>query len=109
MITVDCTDVLPIKQDLMIFVADKVGAIPAGKHNGFVLSPLEDEKIDEGNVINIIKEYLTSIGESNSFSVFSEFDAVKIKSKDGRKIDRNIPHVNEVKTSYYTWESPFGN
>ena len=110
MIKVDCTEVLPIKHELMIFVADKVAAIPAGRKKGFVLSPFDEEnKIDLENVISVVKQYLYSIGKLNSFSVFSEVDVVKIKSKDGRKIDRKTSSVNEVKTSYYTWESPFGN
>jgi len=55
MITVNCNDVLSIQHELLIFVSDEIGAIPIVKHYEFVLSPIEDDKIDSKQVITSIK------------------------------------------------------
>lgn len=109
MLTVDCSDVIPIKHDLMIFVADKVKAVPSAKIREFTLSPIEEEKINEQMVIKSIQDYLSFIKEVDKFNVISENSIIFIKSKDGNKINRDVPRITEVRTSYYTWESPFGN
>lgn len=109
MLTVDCSDIIPIKHDLMIFVADKVKAVPSAKIKKFTLSPIEEEKIDEQIVIKSIQEYLNSIKELEKFNVVLENSIILIKSKDGNEINRDTPNVTEVRTSYYTWESPFRN
>jgi len=53
MITVDCRDVESIKNELLVYVADQIGAIPALKIHEFVLSPIEeDDVIDKSEVCN---------------------------------------------------------
>ena len=99
MITVNCKDVLPIKHELLVYVADQVGAIPAEKHQEFVLSPIEnDDKIDQNDVTIAIKEYLDSIGEVNNFGIISNSDKVSIRSKNGKKINRIAPPVRTIGT-----------
>ena len=72
MITVDCRDIESIKQELLIYVADNVGAMPALKLHEFVLSPIdESESIPHTEVITAIKEFLDSIGEIRNFAVIS--------------------------------------
>ena len=64
MLTIDCKDILSIKNDLLVFVADKVEAIPTLKHHQFTLSTFDDDEIiDIASVISAIKEYLDSIAE----------------------------------------------
>jgi len=41
MITVDCRDVESIKNELLVYVADQIGAIPSIKIHEFVLSHVE--------------------------------------------------------------------
>ncbi len=99
MITVNCNDVLPIQHELLVFVSDEIGAIPAVKHHEFVLSPIEnDDKIYPEQVIVSIKEYLNSIGEANNFGVVANSDTILIKSLDGKKINKMIPPVRSIRS-----------
>jgi len=99
MIVVDCKDVLPIQHELLVHVADNVEAIPAIKHNEFILSPIENEdKIEYEQVKKTIREYLDSIGEGNNFTVITDSKKVLIKSINGKKINRISPPVRTMRT-----------
>jgi len=90
MLTIDCKDVLSIKNDLLVFVADKVAAIPTLKHHQFTLSTLDDDEvIDITLVISAIKEYLDSIDEGNNFAVISSNETISITSISGKIIERD--------------------
>jgi len=55
MLTIDCKDVLSIKSELLVYVADKVAAIPTLKHHQFTLSTFDDDEvIDTSTVISAI-------------------------------------------------------
>ena len=41
MLTIDCKDVLSIKNELIVYVSDEVVAIPTLKHNQFTLSTFD--------------------------------------------------------------------
>ena len=89
MITVDCRDVESIKQELLIYVADNVGAMPALKLHEFILSPIEEsEPILHDEVVTAIKEFLDSLGEIRNFAVISQGDVIVIKSISGKQIER---------------------
>lgn len=89
MITIDCRDVESIKNELLVYVSDQVAAIPALKLHEFMLSPIEDDGvIDKTEVINVIKEFLNSIGEGRNFAVISREDVILIKSIYGKTIKR---------------------
>ncbi len=89
MVTVDCTDVESIKQELLVYVSDQVGAVPTIKLHDFTLSPIEDhDKVDKTEVITSIKEFLDSIGEGRNFAVISNSDVILIKSISGKTIER---------------------
>lgn len=96
MITVDCREVASIKNELLIYVSDQVGAIPSLKIHEFMLSPIEDEKIDPNEVITVIKEFLESIGEARNFAVIARDSLVLIKSISGKKIEREPPPPNRL-------------
>ena len=90
MLTIDCKDILSIKNELLVYVADKVEAIPTLKHHQFTLSALDDDEIvDTNSVISAIKEYLDSINESNNFAVISSNETIIITSISGRIIEKN--------------------
>ena len=90
MITVDCREVESIKHELLVYVSDNVGAIPAIKLHEFILSPIDDDEvIDQTEVITAIKEFLDSIGEGRNFAVISNANVVMIKSISGKKIERD--------------------
>lgn len=93
MLTIDCRDVLSIKNELLVYVSDQIAAIPTLKNNQFTLSMLDDdEKIDLTTVISSIKEFLDSVGEGRNFAVISNNDLITIKSIHGKTIEReSIP------------------
>ena len=97
MIIVDCKDVEPILNELAIYVADQVAAIPALKTHQFVLSPIEDdEQINQSEVITSIKEFLESIGEKQRFGVISNSNKIMIKSILGKKIEREAKPTQQM-------------
>jgi hypothetical protein len=94
MITVDCRDVESIKNELLVYVADQIGAIPALKIHEFMLSPIEEEDvIDKSEVITAIKEFLDSIGEARNFAVISKEQVILIKSIYGKTIERKSKQI----------------
>jgi len=89
MITVDCRDVESIKNELLVYVADQIGAIPSIKTHEFVLSPIEEgDVINNSDVITAIKEFLDSIGEARNYAVISKEEVIFIKSIYGKTIER---------------------
>jgi len=91
MITVDCRDIEPIKNELLIYVSDNVCAVPSLKLHEFMLSPIGDEIIHTPLVITAIKEFLDSIGEGKNFAVITKNDVIIIKSISGKPIERDTP------------------
>lgn len=88
MLTIDCRDVISIKNDLLVYVADQVAAIPTLKNNQFTLSSLDDDEIiDVSVVISAIKEYLDSIDEGRNFAVISNNNIINITSISGKVIE----------------------
>jgi len=88
MLTIDCKDVLSIKNELLVYVSDQVAAIPTLKNHQFTLSTFDDdETLDTNNVITAIKEFLDSIGENNNFAVISNNDMINITSISGKIIE----------------------
>ena len=81
MIAVDCTDIESKKLELVVYVSDVIQAIPTMKNHGFVLSPINDDKIiDKNKVVTAIKDYLESVGEGTNFAVISDGEGLVIKS-----------------------------
>ena len=88
MLTIDCKDVISIKNELLVYVADQMAAIPTLKHDQFTLSALDDDDIiDSTAVISAIKEYLDSIDQGNNFAVISNNDMINITSISGKIIE----------------------
>jgi hypothetical protein len=90
MLIIDCKDVISIKNELLVYVADQVAAIPTLKNNQFTLSRLDDDEIlDTNSVISAIKEFLDSIGEGRNFAVILSNNMIKIASVSGKIIERD--------------------
>lgn len=97
MLTIDCKDVLPIKNELVVYVSDQVAAIPTLKNHQFTLSTLDDDEIiDVTTVITSIKEFLDSIGEGHNFAVISNNDIISIRSISGKIIEREGTQQQEM-------------
>jgi len=97
MLTIDCKDVSSIKNELLVYVADKVEAIPTLKQHQFTLSTFDDDDtLDIDVVISAIKEYLDSIDEKNNFAVVSNNGKIDITSISGRVIERDSVEQSEM-------------
>lgn len=91
MLTIDCRDILSVRNELLVYVADKVEAIPTLKNRQFTLSRLDDrDNIDTNAVILAIKEYLSSIGEGNNFAVITNNNLINITSISGKTIEKDV-------------------
>jgi hypothetical protein len=85
MLTIDCKDVSSVQNELLVYVADKVEAIPTLKHHQFTLSTFDDDDIlDVELVISAIKEYFDSINEGSNFAVISNNEFIHITSVNGK-------------------------
>ena len=85
MLTIDCKDVSSVQNDLLVYVADKVEAIPTLKHHQFTLSTLDDDDVlDIESVISAIKEYFDSINQGSNFAVISNNEFINITSVNGK-------------------------
>jgi len=96
MLTIDCRELISVRNELLVYVADKVEAIPTLKNQQFTLSTLDDrENIDTNAVISAIKEYLISIGEGNNFAVISNNNLINITSISGKTIEKTTAPLND--------------
>ena len=85
MLTIDCKDDSSVQNDLLVYVADKVEAIPTLKHHQFTLSTLDDDDVlDIESVISAIKEYFDSINQGSNFAVISNNEFINITSVNGK-------------------------
>jgi len=92
MLTIDCKDVVSVKTDLLVYVADQVAAIPTLKNHQFTLSSFDDDEIiDTTAVISAIKEFLDSIDEGKNFAVISNNNMINITSISGKVIESTTP------------------
>jgi len=92
MLTIDCKDVVSVKTDLLVYVADQVAAIPTLKNHQFTLSSFDDDQIiDTTAVISAIKEFLDSIDEGKNFAVISNNNMINITSISGKVIENTTP------------------
>ena len=90
MLTIDCKEVSSIQNELLVYVADKVEAIPTLKNRQFTLSTFDDDAIlDVELVISAIKEYFDSIHESSNFAVISNNNFISITSISGKVIEKD--------------------
>ena len=90
MLTIDCKEVSSVQNELLVYVADKVEAIPTLKNRQFTLSTFDDDAIlDVELVISAIKEYFDSIHEGSNFAVISNNDFINITSISGKVIERD--------------------
>ena len=97
MITVDCREVESILNELVVYVADQVAAVPNLKYHEFILSAIEDDGIvNQDKVVASIKEFLQSIGEQTNFAVISKGDTVSIESISGKVIERDQQPESEL-------------
>ncbi len=102
MLTIDCKDVSSVQNELLVYVADKVEAIPTLKNRQFTLSTFDDEILDVELVISAIKEYFDSIDESSNFAVISNNDLINITSITGKVLTQDSPETTKCHVFMYS-------
>ena len=91
MITVDCSDVLAIKDKMLVYVADKLKALPILKSDKFLFDSIDDSVIDKSDVISSIEEFLDSLNLRKNYQIISKGDDIKIEPLDGTYVkDKTI-------------------
>ena len=102
MLTIDCRDVTLIKNDLLVYVADEMAAIPTIKHDQFTLSALDDDDVVDANkAVSAIREYLNSIDQGGNFAVVSINDMIEIRSITGKILEAD-PSASESQNNLYS-------
>lgn len=80
MITVDCSNALSIKDQILEYVADKLEALPILKKDKFVLDPLnDDQEIDKLDVVSAIAEFLESVDLKDNFQIIPKGDDIQLE------------------------------
>ena len=99
MITVNCSEILPIQHEMLIYVSDNIGAVPTVKRHEFILSPIEDDQVvDQAKVISSIREFLDSIDQGKNFGVISRSETIFIKSVNGEKMSGYVKPVHSIRS-----------
>lgn len=85
MLSVDCREIGEIKNDLLVYVADNISAIPTIQSHGFALSSIDDTIIDKELVVTEIKSFFDSINARQNFAVISNDKNITIKALTDKK------------------------
>ena len=100
MILVDCSKASAIKDSLLVYVADKLFALPILKSEKFFLESLDEKSINIQDVVSAIYEFLDSFDMKEDFEITSNKDEIKIILRDGpdikKKLDRLSPRKNDL-------------
>lgn len=92
MISIDCSNALPIKDKLLVFIADKLEALPILKSDKFFLDPIE-KTFDKLDVINAIEEFLESLDLKENFQIIPKGDDIEIKPLDGPDMKEQLDKI----------------
>lgn len=96
MIAVDCSHALSIKDKLLVFVADKLEALPILKSDKFFLDSFDDSAIDKIDVVSAIEEFLESIDMKKNFQIIPKGDNIKIEPLDGADMKENLEKISKT-------------
>jgi len=102
MITVDCSNALAIKDKLLVFVADKLEALPILKSYKFILTSIDDSQIiKKSDVFSAIEDFLKSVNLSSNFELIPIRDTIKIKPLAGKEMKKNLEKLAEKKKELF--------
>ncbi|MDH3278984.1 MAG: C2H2-type zinc finger protein [Nitrosopumilus sp.] len=98
----DCTNALAIKDRLLVYVADKLEALPILKNEKFLLDALDDSQtIDKMNVISSIEEFLESVDLKENFQIIPKGDDIKIQPLDGKDMKIKLEKLSKKKKELF--------
>ena len=96
LITIDCREAEHLKQEMAVFVSDWLGVIPAMKLHEFMLTTLDDKKLDSDYVVKALKEFFASIGETANYGVLPHDDVIVIKYLH----DKPLPKAKQTNSMF---------
>ena len=102
MITIDCKNALAIRDNLLVYVADKLEALPILKSEKFILTPIDDsQNIDKSLAFSAITEFLESVNLSENFQVISKGDDIIIEPLEGKEMKEEIAKIGDKKKDLF--------
>ena len=96
MISIDCSHALSIKDNLLVFVADKLEALPILKSDQFYLDSVDNAEIDKIDVISAIEEFLDSVDLRKSFHIVPKGDTIVIEPLDDASMKEKLEDISDV-------------
>jgi len=91
MITIDCSNALAIKDQLLVYVADNLKVLPILKSDKFILTPLDETLvINKSDVLSAIMKFLESTNLENNFQIIPKGDNIIIKPFEGKDMKENL-------------------
>ena len=97
MITVDCSNVKPLKDKLLIHVADRLGVLPILKSDKFVLTTLdESQTIEKSSVLAAIEDFLELKKLKEDIQIISKGNNIIMEPLDGKEIKDNPKQKKEL-------------
>jgi hypothetical protein len=102
MITIDCKNALAIRDKLLVYVADKLEALPILKSEKILLTPIDDsQNIDKSLALSAIAEFLKSVNLSENFQVIPKGDDIKIEPLEGKEMKEKLAKLGEKKKELF--------
>jgi virulence-associated protein VagC len=102
MITIDCKNALAIRDKLLVYVADKLEALPILKSEKFILTPIDDsQNIDKSLVLSAITEFLESVNLSENFQIIPKGDDIIIEPLEGKEMKEKLAKLGEKKNELF--------
>lgn len=90
MISIDCKNALAIKEKLLVFVSDKLEAIPILQSERIFLTKMDDSEIEKSQVLSAINEFLKSVELEEFFQVLSNGDNIKVQPLERKDMKEKL-------------------
>jgi len=101
MISIDCKHSLAIKEKLLVFVSDKLEAIPILKSEKIFLTKMDDSEVEKSQVLSAIDEFLKSLDIEDFFQVIPNEEEIIIQPLEGKDIKEKLSKLAETKKELF--------
>ena len=101
MISVDCSKTSTIRDSLLVFVADKLLALPILKSEKFFLEPLNEKSINLQEVVDAIEEFLESFDLKEHFQLVSNNNEILINLIDSPNVNKKLKKLSHRKNDLF--------
>ena len=102
MITIDCSQALAIKDQLLVYVADKLEVLPILKSDKILLASIDDSQIiEKSHVLSAITRFLKSVDLDENFQVIPKGDNIKLSPLEGKDMKEKLAKLGEKKKDVF--------